>query len=118
MIKIPCKPTAYFDCDDTLVTTADDEGPNTIWLNVPGTTHRGLFRVIQSHVNALKAHKIRGHQVVVWSQGGSDWAEAVVKGLGLESYVDLIVPKPHWFFDDLKPEEFMDRRFYFGMGEE
>jgi FMN phosphatase YigB (HAD superfamily) len=118
VIKMPSGPTAYFDVDDTLVTTADEEGPNTFWISVPGKTHRGLFRAIQSHIDAMKAHKVRGHTVVVWSQGESDWAEAVVKTLGLEPYVDYILNKPHWYFDDLEPHEFMDRRIYYGLGEE
>ncbi len=117
MIKLPCRPTAYFDIDDTLITKASDSAANTVWIAAPGQ-REALFRPITRHIAALKLHKTRGHQVVVWSQGGSDWAEAVVKALKLEEYVDLIVPKPGWFFDDLRPEEFMDRRFYFGLGEE
>lgn len=61
----------------------------------------------KKHVEMLKQFAFRGHTVVVWSQGGSDWAEAAVEALGLQKYVDIIMPKPYWFFDDIPSSVFM-----------
>lgn len=47
--------------------------------------------------------------MVVWSAGGWDWAEAVVKTLKLENFVDLVISKPTWTYDDLQPSEFIPK---------
>lgn len=67
------------------------------------------LKVHKKHIAQLKEHAIRGHKVVVWSAGGADWAEAVVKALGLERYVTLCMMKPMWAYDDKKPEEYMPK---------
>jgi phosphoserine phosphatase len=55
----------------------------------------------------MKSHKFRGHTVIVWSAGGVEWAKTVVTALGLENYVDLVVAKPKWYYDDLQSHEFL-----------
>ena len=104
MIKIEDKNMAYFDVDDTLVKwecCVQEKVKYGIAIDgeclVP---HR-------KHVEALKRHKARGHTIVVWSQGGSDWAELVIKTLHLEEYVDIIISKPHWFYDDHPSSQFL-----------
>ncbi len=52
------------------------------------------------HVQQLIASKARGHTVWVWSAGGVEWAEQVIKLLGLEQYVDYVSDKPHWEYED------------------
>ena len=104
---------AYFDVDDTLV----------IWQYPPNTDETKLVEFKngefsqyllphQKHIEVLKEFKIRGQMVVVWSQGGHAWAETVVRTLGLEPYVDLVLCKPKWYFDDLPCEEWMGKRYY------
>jgi phosphoserine phosphatase len=61
------------------------------------------------HIEDIKRHKARGHLVCVWSAGGSEWAEAAVKALKLEKYVDLVIAKPTWVIDDLEPNQFLKR---------
>jgi len=53
-------------------------------------------------IEYLKKMKRRHYSIVVWSAGGSDWAEAVVKALGLEDYVDVVMPKIDDHLDDVK----------------
>lgn len=104
MYKLPNGPTVYFDVDNTLVFSKtefpDIEGS-------PLVIRDRLFTVHDAHVELLKDFKARGHTVVVWSAGGSTWAETVIKSLDLVNYIDVVVNKPTWFFDDKQADEFM-----------
>lgn len=129
MIVIPCRNTVFFDVDDTLVAwnaTPEQLQEHGVEFECPGSMHdidndgnpvycppwKALLLPHRKHIEQLKKHKMRGHTIVVWSAGGFDWAAAVVKTLGLESYVDLVISKPVWFYDDLTPDEFMGKRYY------
>ena len=68
------------------------------------------------HIQQLKNHKARGHVVVVWSQGGADWARKVVEELGLVEYVDVTIAKPMWYYDDIDSTLFMGKRTYLEPG--
>lgn len=104
MIKIEDRQTSYFDVDDTLVMwdveNAQDRADH-IWIDghclVPH----------MAHIRKLKGHRKAKHIVVVWSAGGSDWAEQVINALNLQEYVDLIVSKPDIYYDDLRSSEFL-----------
>lgn len=65
----------------------------------------------QPHIDLLKQFKARGHYVIVWSQGGYQWAAEIVKKLGLESYVDEVKTKPKWLVDDLPPQAWTYRTY-------
>jgi FMN phosphatase YigB (HAD superfamily) len=110
MIKLPDVNTIYFDCDDTLVLHRDMVSSEVLEAKgIPIPIHNFGFWVVPHlpHIEMLKDCKSKGQVVVVWSQGGSDWAEAVVDALGLRDHVDLCVCKPHWFVDDLMTFMFM-----------
>lgn len=124
MIVVPCKQTVFCDVDDTLVmwsATPEELEAHGVIFECPGS-----FSIIdgelvpspswkerllphRKHIEQLKKHKMRGHTIVVWSAGGYDWAAAVVKTLGLENVVDLVISKPIWAYDDLQPAEFMPK---------
>ena len=104
----------YFDVDETLILWVSPEeaaqNENSIRLE-----HNGEERHIvphSKHVQAVKDFKFRGQGVVVWSQGGYKWAAKVVQELKLEKYVDLVLCKPAWIFDDKDPEEWLGKRYY------
>jgi hydroxymethylpyrimidine pyrophosphatase-like HAD family hydrolase len=111
--KVPCGPTAFFDVDDTLV----------MWNNIEGAsasvkiTCRGIDSYLtpnKYNIELLKKMSSRGHAIVVWSGGGSDWCEAVVKALELEQYVHVITGKPQYYIDDLaNPKEWIGKHGYF-----
>lgn len=126
MIVVPCKNAVFFDVDDTLVSwnaSPEDLEARGVDFTCPGSMHdidndgnpvycppwKELLLPHRKHIEQLKKHKMRGHTVVVWSAGGYDWAAAVVKALGLESYVDLVISKPIWTYDDLQPSEFIPK---------
>lgn len=130
--KFPDKPTVYCDVDDTLVKWGSPNSPeeekNSVVVVVPAHKYTHIIEeteqkyeniqyeqrvvLIKEHINQLKEHKRRGHVVVVWSAGGSEWAAAVVKAVGLESYVDVVISKPSWYIDDLPANEFMGKRVF------
>lgn len=99
----------FFDVDETLVEWVTNTDPNAEEaLIVDGV----LLRPIETHVEALKKHKERKDQVIVWTQGGSKWAEAVVKALELEEFVDIAMAKPTLYYDDLDVSVWMPMRIY------
>jgi FMN phosphatase YigB (HAD superfamily) len=103
-----------FDVDDTLVMWVWDqyerqqleESGNLIQI------HKGQFSTLVSphkeHIELLKRYKAKGKFVIVWSQSGYDWASTVVKALGLEEHVDLVLTKPEKYVDDLDANEWME----------
>lgn len=112
-IKLKDKPIVYFDVDSTLVTSVSD-CPKHLhdtgnWIEIG----YHLFRVHTQHVAKVKEFWARGHTVMVWSAGGSDWAEQVVKELGLSDYVHYIAPKPYWYCDDLDADKWLSGRRFF-----
>lgn len=105
--------TAYFDVDETLVLWGyRSEDSDAIKIESPDGLISEYVMPHAPHILKLKHHKARGQLVVVWSAGGHEWAEAVVKRLGLEAYVDLVIAKPQWAWDDLTPNEFIRDRCY------
>lgn len=124
MIVIPSTCSVFCDVDDTLVLwnpTQEQLDKEGIDFECPGSFVMVDDELVPSppwikrlvphkvHIEQLKKHKMRGHLIVVWSAGGWDWAEAVVKTLGLEHIVDLVVSKPTWTYDDLQASEFMPK---------
>lgn len=105
MLVLKDKPTVMFDTDETIVTWRQPPGefpPQAIEIDVG----QGPMVVWphEAHIDRLKNHYRIGHQVVVWSHGGSAWAAAVVQALGLEPYVHVVCAKGSWFYDD-KPQD-------------
>ena len=111
MIKMKNIKTCFFDVDNTLVKTYVNERPEGSIL-VPSWSAVSIV-AIKQHVDAIKSFKARGMNIVVWSKGGSDWAETVIKLLDLTDYVDLIVNKPDWAFDDMPANKILTDVIYF-----
>jgi hypothetical protein len=88
------------DVDDTLIMWRIPEGyeGELVETEVFGFKDKGIPN--KPAIEHLKKMKARGYSVVVWSAGGSDWAEAVVKALKLEEYVDVVMPKIDFHLDD------------------
>lgn len=74
--------------------------------------------VNEAMVRLLKEEKHRGAHIIVWSRGGYEWAEAVIKALQLTRYVDDIYSKPISYFDDKHVSEWMVDRVYLPLGTE
>lgn len=106
--------TVFVDCDDTLVMwgVKARKGEKLVAVTNPHDGSQSYLAAHLGHIKVLKDRKARGSYVVVWSAGGYAWANSVVKALGLEPYVDLVMTKPHMYIDDKKAEEFMGEHLY------
>lgn len=102
----------YVDVDDTLIFSASEKPnlPCSYPVQIGGCT----WVIYTPHIEMIKDFKARGHTVVVWSQGGAEWTEMVVKVAGVEGWVDLVISKPDWYIDDKPAFEWLDdnRRRY------
>jgi hypothetical protein len=104
------------DVDDTLVLerrprTAFEER-NQIVIRNP---YDGCFknRIVHTrHVELIKMMKGRGRYIRVHSGNGGLWADAVVKALGLEDFVDDCETKPIGYIDDMPVETWMKNHIY------
>jgi hypothetical protein len=125
MITIPGDKTVYVDCDDTIVfwspTEEQRKDNGTVAITCPGSmTYNengeeiGYIGEWTEHlvpnwpqINALRNFKIRGFTIVLWTQSGFLWAEALAKALKIEQLIDVCLTKPTYIFDDLPASEFM-----------
>lgn len=103
---------ATFDVDDTLVTpNAELFSESTpVEFGEPGRTE--LLYPITPHIKLLKEFAARDFFIIVWSDGGQDWARKVVEKLGLTNYVDLVMSKPMWYVDDKEATDWCQKRTY------
>lgn len=89
------------DVDDTLLMWSIPQGYSgplvKTKLNGIEEEHRPNLPAIEH----LKKMKARGYAVIVWSAGGSDWAEEAVRALNLQDFVDVIMPKIDFHLDDV-----------------
>lgn len=104
----------FFDVDDTLVMwgTAMHEHEDCIVVVDPYDQSLIHLRPHQPHIKLLKNHHARGSYITVWSAGGFQWAEAVIKALQLEGFVDVVMSKPRAYVDDLTASEVLGERIY------
>jgi FMN phosphatase YigB (HAD superfamily) len=127
MIVIPGNRIVYCDVDSTILdwdSTQEDKEKNGVLFTCPGSMvydpedgseigfageWSELLVPNWPQIEQLKKHRLRHHTVVVWSSGGYDWAETAVRTLKLEQYVDVVISKPVWLYDDLQPSEFMPK---------
>ena len=105
---IPEGNVAFFDIDDTLIKWRVDKSKEVIKFVCRG--HELVGNPIRSNIDELIVQALKGSSIVIWSRGGSDWGKAVVEGLGIEKYVDVITTKPTQLYDDLDPSVWLPKR--------
>lgn len=109
--------TIFIDVDDTLVMWGKiKKGQKSVAIINPHDGEQNYLAAHKGHIKVLKDRKARGSFIVVWSAGGFAWAKAVVKALGLENHVDMVMTKPHMYIDDKKSHEFMGEHLYIPYG--
>ena len=102
MIELKKDNVAFFDVDDTLILYewSADRDSEVIDISIEGSLMQARVVPHKYHTNQLKLHKTWGNGVVVWSRSGHDWAKTVVEKLNLTQYVDLVIAKPMYYYDD------------------
>jgi phosphoserine phosphatase len=100
MVTFKERKTVYFDVDDTLLEWKSCRKNAKNAVRIENNGHVFYKRAIVPNVEGLKAHSLAGHLVVIWSAGGSSWAETVVRALKLQKYVNVILTKPDYYYDD------------------
>lgn len=107
------------DVDNTLIMWGKaKKGEKVIHITNPNSGEQETLRPHKVHIKILKERHARGSLIVVWSKGGNQWANAVIKALGLEPYVDLVMSKPQMYIDDKTADSFMGERLYIPYGED
>lgn len=108
---------AAFDTDNTLVLWNLDNKklPGCIKIKNPhdGPEKYFYLKPHKKHVEMLKAYKRAGYFIIVWSNGAAAWSKEVVEALDISSFVDLIITKPLYIFDDLPIEDALGQRRFF-----
>lgn len=104
----------FFDVDGTLILPDEEKYKNSPSVSVldPIENKYIPMRKHEPNIRLLVEENHRGSFVVVWSRGGHEWAESVVKALNLYGLVDLIITKPHAYFDDVKIEDWLKNRVF------
>lgn len=102
----------FADCDDTLITFDFPPKYTNRAIMIGPEGYKRLALPMTKNIEKLKNARSRGHGVVIWTQGGYAWGKMVVDALQLQNYVDLIVTKPSWIYDDLPVEKWMGPRFF------
>lgn len=111
--------TVFIDVDDTLVMWGKKakKGQRLVAVTNPHSGEQHYLMPHKGHIKVLKDRKARGSFIVVWSSGGYKWSESVIKALKLESYVDLVMTKPHMYIDDKTAKHIMGEHLYIPFGD-
>lgn len=105
----------FFDVDETLVFWRTDEDPSDVIIQaIDVYLDDKVINLVphERNIALLKRNFGQGRTIVVWSMGGALWAESVVKALGLEGYVSLIMSKPKMYCDDIDMKDWGCSRMY------
>lgn len=103
-----------FDVDDTLVLWSPEiNAEHAPYAAIQGPSgHRVCLVPNKPNVELLKKLATVGWYIRVHSGSGWAWAEAVVKALGLEDYVDEVTSKPLGNTDDKPPGDGLAYKVY------
>lgn len=101
----------YVDIDGTLcnkLPTQMDMSNVVYKADYYGTVHP--IQPLWKNIDFVKTLKSRGWHIVINSHNGFQWAENVVRALGLEDYVDEVKTKSFKYIDDVPCEKWMGTR--------
>lgn len=106
-----------FDCDETLIHHCKNPENADLFIRYDSIGETYPVKINEIHCKLIKEMRHRDRYIIVWSARGHEWAEIVIKALGLEKHVDLIMTKPIGYVDDVDANEFMKRIYIRSEGE-
>ncbi len=107
------------DVDNTLIMWGKAKrGEKAVHVTNPYDHKQETLRLHKGHIKVLKERHARGSYIIVWSAAGYQWANAVIRALGLEQYVDQIMTKPQMYIDDKQAHEILGERLYIPYGDD
>ena len=110
MLNLGTNKTFFVDVDDTLILWDISEHPKSSRIAVDRGKRGKVFVVPhRKNINLMKKFYKLGYDIIVWSGSGADWAETIIKALGLQKLVVAVMDKPHYYLDDVPLEAQMRR---------
>ena len=108
-----------FDIDGTMIVPPLEllSPMNVRILDPVNADHYINMRKNEAMIRLMREEKHRGSYILVWSRGGYEWAEAVIKALDLYDIVDIIMDKPMAYFDDQDVSTWLKDRVFIGPDE-
>src|ERR1035437_2995124 len=103
----------FVDCDDTLVLWDTKDFPEDQWTWIDHAGYKTMLVPHTKNIEVLKKFARLGNHITVWSATGYEWADAIVKHLGLTEYVHQVMSKPRYYMDDLPCQVWMGERVYY-----
>lgn len=100
------------DTDDTLVLWDASKYPTLTPVDVTFAGVTSHLCIHQKNINLIRKLAKLGYEIVIWSQTGYDWAQAVSKAIGIDDIVSLYMTKPRYHVDDLPSTAWMGERIY------
>jgi hydroxymethylpyrimidine pyrophosphatase-like HAD family hydrolase len=95
------------DIDDTLIYWQSQGDRPTV--TIKSLWREGTFEVNQKMLENIEQHYQRKHFIILWSQSGYEWCQAVASALKIEDKIDLCMTKPFVAYDDLPLDEWCRR---------
>lgn len=109
-MKIGSEKNYMVDVDDTLCMWNLSQYPDLPREEIDCYGHISVVCFNQKNINLAKKLQKLGYHLIVWSQSGADWAEAVANKAGLTG-VDFMT-KPRGYLDDLPADVWMGDRLW------
>jgi hypothetical protein len=107
----------FCDVDDTLIMWQEPVACQPVAIiECPYSGKQYTLSINLGNLKILKDRKVRGSTIIVWSAGGHAWAEAVVRALGIEKYVDYCMSKPIGYIDDKPANKILGEHIYIPYG--
>lgn len=104
MLRLCANKVKAFDVDDTLIS---QDPSKQLTIAVKCFSQIQMVAVNQEVVEIIKKEYSKGTMIIVWSQQGDEWADAVVRSIGLENHVHYTMTKISEAYDDLPIKEWM-----------
>jgi hypothetical protein len=112
MKRIGTDRTLYVDCDDTLVMWNLSEYPDHGRIKVSCFGYDTLLVPNEKNIRLVQKFAKLGYTVIIWSQTGAEWAEAVADAVGLHPYATAFLAKPRYYLDDLPCQAWCGERLW------